>query len=164
MGSSGYVDWHRLDVMLPWARIDDEQHTYVYAFWLVDYGTANRDHGVGLLKSEGRHPDWFLHADTADHVLAAYTTPTTWISPNFRQVFDNQLSAAPLIAAVLLGTADTMYQTSYDGRLWWCDRGDLTWGGKRLLRRLDRLYERTAILVTFLDRPTDENSSPRDPR
>lgn len=150
--------------MLPWVKVNGQQHTYVYAFWLVDYGTASKDHGVSLLKTSDRHPDWFVHAETADRVLAAYTTPSTWVSPNVRDVFDNHLSASPLLAAVLLGTADVMYMTNSEGRLWWCDRGDLSWSGKRLLRRLDRLYERRAVLVTFLDRPTDENSSPRDPR
>lgn len=158
MGNSGYVDWHRLDRTLPWVKVNNQHHTYVYAFWLVDYGSCKRDHGVALFKAEGRHPDWFVHADTADRVLAAYTTPSTVVSPNFTEVFGNKLSSGPLLASVLLGTSDAMYQLRPDGSLWWCDREDLVRKGKRLLGNLDELYGRKAILVTFLDRPTDENS------
>lgn len=164
LGSSGYVDWHRLDRTLPWIKVNNHHHTYVYAFWLVDYRQPVDDHGVDLLKPEGKqHPDWFVHADTADRVLAAYTTPDTIVSPNFTQVFATDLSSRPLLASMLFGTADAMYMRGSAGQAWWCDPTDLTWRGKLLLKQMDRLYERPSVLVTFLDKPTDENTGPRDP-
>lgn len=148
MGNTGYIDWHRLDRTVPWARHSDDHHSYVYAFWTVDYGRSDRDHGVTVLKQEDRHPDWYLHAESADHVLGAYAPPCTMVSPNFTAVFDNKLSARPLLASMLLGTADAVYHTP--NGMWWADEHDLTRRGKRLLRTVDTLYERPAVLVTFV--------------
>ena len=165
MGHSGLVNFHRLENTLPWVKINGQHHTYVYAFWLVEYGREDRrDVGVDVLKEAGRHPDWFIHADTADQVLVAYLSPDTWVSPNRLHVFDADRAAFPLMGSMLLGTSDAMYQTHPNGRLWWCDYGDLTWKGRLLMRQLNNLYDRRAILVTFLDRPSDENSRPRDSR
>jgi len=165
MGYSGYVDWHRLDRTSWWSRNRAGQHTYVYAFWLVDYGRSDTDHGVTLLKAEGAHPDWFLHAETADQVLAAYTRPSMSVSPNFRHVFGNNLAAKPLLGALLLGTADAVYRTVYEGKdsAFRCTFDDLTRAGKKLMRANNKLYERPAHLVTFVDNVTDENSGSRGP-
>lgn len=162
MGCSGYVDWHRLDRTLPWVRQRHGPRTYVIAFWTVDYGGATRDHGVRLMKDEGRHPDWFLHAESADHVLAAYPHPTSLVGPNFNAVFDKGLlESQPLLASVLLGTADAAYSTL--DRMWWARPGDLTRRGKKLMKDLNRLYERDGTLITFIENATDENIGPRDP-
>lgn len=161
MGCSGYVDWHRLDHTLPWIRYRQGIRTYVFAFWTVHYAGSAPDHGLQLMKDEGRHPDWFLYAETVDHVLAAYPHPKSVISPNFRTVFDNGLQARPLLASVLLGTADAVYR-SLD-RTWWASVEDLTWRGKRLVKQLNRLYERECSLITFVENATDERSGPRDP-
>lgn len=163
MGSSGFVDWHRLDRTLPWVRRNTGQSTYVYAFWLVDYGKADKDTGVSLFKPDGAHPDWFIHSDTADHVLAAYTNPHTLISPNFERVFDNKLASRPLLGSLLLGTTNAAFHGRND-LMWWCSHDDLTWWGRNLLKQFDKLYLRQSILVTFVDRPTDENGGSRDPR
>lgn len=162
MSASGYVDWHRMDRTLTMVRQGPEQSTSVYAFWLVDYGTSERDHGISVLKSHGQHPDWFIHGDKADHVLAAYTPVKTMVSPNFRLVFDNSLAARPLLGSVLLGTSDAVYRVRVErDRLWWASKDDLTRRGRKLLAELNRLYERDAVLVTFIDGVTDENSGPR---
>jgi len=161
VGCSGYVDWFRLDRTLPWIRQRQGLRTSVFAFWTVDYGTSEIDHGVSLVKAEGRHPDWFLHAETADHVLTAYPHPKSMVSPNFKAVFDNSLVAKPLLGAVLIGTADGVYR-SLD-RWWWAGPDDLTWRGKRLMKHLNRLYERDGTLVTFVEGVTDEDNGPRDP-
>lgn len=164
MGSSGYIDWHRLDRTMGWVKHRAGQHTYVYAFWLVDFGRNDRDRGVSLLK-DGTHPDWFIHAETADHLLGAYANPTVSVSPNFTRVFDNHLSSRPLLASLLLGTADSIYKTtSEQDRLWWAAKDDLTRPGKRLLKDMNKLYERDAHLITFIDTPTDERVGPRDSR
>lgn len=162
MGNSGYVDWHRLDRTLPWVKVNQQHHTYVYAFWLADYGTATSDHGVSLFKAEGAHPDWFIHAQTADQVLAAYQ-PASWFSPNHRQAYGPDLAAYPLLGCLLLGTADAMYMRGGADHPWWCDTDDLVLRGRLLLKQMSHLYEREAVLVTFLDRPTDENSAPEVP-
>lgn len=168
MGSSGYIDWRRLDSSLPWIAYRQGYHTYVFAFWLVDYGHNDLDHGITMLKAEDKHTDWFLHAGTADHVLAAYPHPTSLMSPNFHHVFDEGLSARPLLGSLLLGTADACYRTL--DRMWWAGDKDLTRRGRRQLKNLERLYERPAVLVTFVEgritsdpafRPTDENNNPR---
>lgn len=161
MSDSGIVDWGRLDRMLPWIKYRTGQSTSVFAFWLADYGRSRRDHGVTLLKDEGRHPDWFLHSETADHVLAAYPPPKAAISPNYAQVFGDRLHAKPLVAAMLLGTTDACYQMRE--RMWWASHDDLTRKGRRLIRALDDLYERPSVLVTFVEGLTDETSGPRGP-
>jgi hypothetical protein len=162
VGNSGYIDWHRLDTSMPWIRQRQGEHTYVYAFWLVDYGRATKDHGVGLLKNESEHPDWFVHAATADHVLAAYTAPQTIVSPNFQSVFADNLSARPLLGSVLLGSTDCSYRNG-DQFLWWAADQDLTRRGRRLIKDLNQLYLRPPVLVTFVDVPTDGTGGSRDP-
>lgn len=150
--------------MLPWVRRRAGSYTYVYAFWLVEFGSSDVDHGVSLLKPQGSHPDWFIHAKTADHVLDAYTNPKTLVSPNFADVFSNQLKARPLLGSLLLGCTDTAYQNGGAGAVWWCAREDLTFRGRQVIKQLDRLYERSSILVTFVDWATDENDGPRGSR
>lgn len=164
MGGSGYVDWQRMDRTISMFRQAPTSSTSVYAFWMVDYGANDRDHGISVFKDEGRHPDWFIHGDKADHVLAAYTPMKTMVSPNFTKVFDNNLAARPLLGSVLLGSSDCVYRVSSENnRLWWAAERDLTYRGRKLLHVLNRLYERDAVLVTFIDGVTDENSGPRDP-
>lgn len=158
MGSSGLINWHRLDNTLPWVRWRQGERTSVFAFWLVDYGSASKDHGVALLKAEDRHPDWFLHAETADHVLAAYPPPKAAVSPNHHAVFEG-FQSRPLIGSLLLGSIDACYRRME--RMWWASEDDLTWRGKRLLKKLNQLYEREAILVTFVENPADDSGSPR---
>jgi hypothetical protein len=159
VASSGYVDWHRLDQSLPWTRHADKLHTYVYAFWLVDYGHNQYDRGLALFKREGAHPDWFIHADSADELIGAFIRPNMVISPNFTQVFENNLTSRPLLAAALLATNNAVYRR--EGQMWWAHRSDLTRMGRRLLKQMDRLYERPAVLVTFIDHATDEDGGPR---
>jgi hypothetical protein len=161
VSDSGIIDWGRLDRLLPWVKYQHGYATYVYAFWLVDYGRNERDHGVALLKAEGRHPDWYLHAETADHVLAAYAPPKAFVSPNFEKVFGDKLQAKPLLGSLLLGTNNACYKRM--DQMWWACEADLTYKGRRLLRRLDHLFERRHILVTFVEGPTDEASGPRGP-
>lgn len=161
MGSSGYIDWHRLDTTIPWVRCRTGEHTYVYAFWLADYGRNPTDHGVSLLKGEAEHPDWFVHASTGDHVLTAYTPPGTIVSPNAGLVFAGHGAARPLLAGVMLGSVDCIYRTT--GGMWWASEDDLTRRGKRLLKNLNELYLREPVLVTFVDAATDGNGGSRDP-
>jgi hypothetical protein len=163
VSNSGIIDWDRLDRSLPWIKYRTGYSTSVFAFWLADYGRSRRDHGVTLLKAQDRHPDWFLHAETADHVLAAYPPPKSSISPNYSQVFGVGLQAKPLLASMLLGTADAYYQMR--DRMWWADHHDLTRRGRRLITNLDHLYERCSVLVTFVEgkSPSDETSGPRGP-
>lgn len=161
MSDSGIIDWNRLDRLLPWIKYRTGYSTSVFAFWLADYGRSRRDHGVTVLKPEGRHPDWFLHSETADHVLDAYPPPKSSISPNYTQVFGDKLHAKPLLAAMLIGTTDAYYQQRE--RIWWASHDDLTRKGRRLIRKLDGLYERPSVLITFVDGPTDESSGPRGP-
>jgi hypothetical protein len=164
MSGTGYIDWQRMDRTILMHCQIPASSTSVYAFWLVDYGHHDRDHGLGLLSSEGQHPDRFLHGDKADHVLAAYTPVKTMVSPNFTKVFDNNLAARPLLAATLLGTSNAIYRVrTENNRLWWAADRDLTRHGKKLIRTLNQLYERDAELVTFIDGVTDENYGPRDP-
>lgn len=146
-----------------WVRQRTGHHTYVFAFWLVDYGRNETDRGVGLLKEDGTHPDWFVHADSADHVLGAYANPKTLVSPNFDRVFDT-LSSKPLLAAALLGTADAVYRTANEDRLWWAADPDFTRAGKKLIKDMNKLYERDAHLVTFIEAPTDGTTGPRGSR
>lgn len=163
MGQTGYIDWHKLTAGRDWAEVKDTRHTYVYAFWPVDYGRSDVDHGVTLLKNEDLHPDWFVHAEEADSVLAAYCRPQTIVSPSFADVFDVNLAARPLLAAALLGTSSTRYVSADGRRAWWCTSDDLTRRGKKLLKDLNQLYLRTPVVVTFVDGPTDGNTGPRDP-
>lgn len=166
MGCSGYINWHRLDRTLGWVKNRSGYHTYVYAFWLADYSWLadrghSRDAGVAMFKDHP-HPDWFVHSETADHILVAFTPPDSYASPNVTDVFENNtLASRPLLGSLLLGTSDTVYLSEQD-QYWWAHRDDLTWIGRRVLKALDRLYEREPVLVTFVDAPTDESGSPRD--
>lgn len=161
VGDSGIIDWQRLDRTITWIKDRQCQATFVYAFWLFDYGRNARDHGVSLLKAEDKHPDWFVHAETADKILDAHTSPKSSISPNFLSVFPDALSSRPLLGSLLLGSNDSCYKRQDE--MWWACESDLTRGGRSLLKKLDHLYERRHILVTFVESPTDEASGPRDP-
>jgi hypothetical protein len=162
LSDSGYIDWHSLTRARPWLETRKGQ-TYVYAFWSVDYGSSNVDRGVSLLKRDDRHPDWFLYAEQADHVLTAYCHPNTLVSKNFMDVFDSSLSARPLLASILLGTANAAYVSLDEKQHWNCSVDDLSRRGKRLVKDLDLLYLRAPTLVTFVDLVTDEQDGPPSP-
>lgn len=156
LSDSGYIDWHKLSRHPQWTPGADGQ-TFVYAFWLVDYGRAARDHGVTLLKDEGRHPDWFVHADRADQVLAAYCQGSPIVSHNFGDVFDHAMFARPLLASVLLGTLDGTLRDGPD-RYWTCEPQHLDRRGQRLVKDLSMLYLRQPHIVTFIDvKPMKDN-------
>lgn len=157
--SSGYINWHRLEARLGWGRHRQGGKTYIAAFWTVDYGRNKRDTGVGLLKN-GDHPDWFLHADAADTLVAAYLPDKAAASPNYAEVFDSDWVARPLLGSVLLGSTDAVFRSRT--QWWWASSDDLTRHGQSLIKKLDRLYEREAHIITFIERPTDEASGPRD--
>lgn len=153
MGSTGYVDWHRITRGPFIGDLRAGLQTSVFAFWTVDYGRSTRDRGVTLLKAEGGHPDWFIHADRADHVLAAYAHPQSMVNAGFMQVFDT-LQSKPLLGSLLLGTSNLYYK--HIGRddpdaAWFASRDDLTRAGRKLLARVDDLYLRPATIVTFID-------------
>lgn len=149
MGNSGIIDWTRLDRLPSWTHRADGQFTFVFAFWLVDYGRSNHDDGVAVLKPGSEHPDWFLHAENADHVLAAYYPPKASVSPNYGMVFGDKLQTRPLLGSLLLATTDGVYERN--GEMWWAGTADLTFRGRRLVKKLDRLYERPHHLVTFVE-------------
>lgn len=161
MGCSGFLDWHRLERTHPWT-VDAEHHTSVFAFWCADYSTPQYDLGLRILKrGDGQHPDWFIHSDTADNVLAAYIPANALVSPNFRTVFHDGAYARPLLGAVLLGTSDATFRSG--DSMWWASFDDLTRRGKRLVADLNRLWERRAFLITFVDRTSDEDGVPEAP-
>lgn len=159
MGHSGYIDWHAVSRKKPGAHTSAGQ-SYVYAFWLVDYGRASADEGVRLLKGEDRHPDWFLHAENADGVLAARArTGTLLDTAGWDKVFGAPMSR-PLLASVLLGTANRVHHEDATSAFWQCTEADLTWRGKRLVKEMTLLYLRAPVLVTFLDPAADEDDGP----
>lgn len=161
MGNTGYVDWHRLTrTQQPWTA-SAAGHTSVFVFFPVDYGRNNRDHGVSLLKNEGLHPDWFVHAERGDQVLDAYCQPDTMVSPNYQAIFSDDHASKPLLAGILLGTSDREY-ISNEYR-WHCTKSHLTRAGKKLIKELTGLYLREPAIITFVDKVTDEDSGPRDP-
>lgn len=162
MGSTGYIDWHRITRPPFIADQRSGLQTCVFAFWTVDYGRSDTDHGVTLLKREGGHPDWFIHSDTADQVLAAYAKPDSIVNPAYTEVFD-ALAAKPLLASVLLGTSAICYREvgvhSSPGQLWWASEKDLTRPGRKLMKALTDLYLRPPTLVTFINpRPMKEGN------
>lgn len=159
MGESGYIDWISIAANPHW-EATGEGTSYVYAFWLADYEQSDQDDGVQVLKAPGTHPDWFLHARTADQVLSGVCPPGVMVSDNYAAVFDElggRFWAKPMLASVLLGTADTIYATPERTEYWWCGYWHLTRRGKRIVRELTMLYQRGVHLVTFLDmRPMKE--------
>lgn len=148
VGHTGYIDWQRLARTRTWSAAGG--NTFVYAFWLADYGRNTSDHGVGLLKGEGAHPDWFLYADNADKVLFSVLPDGLELSPNAVEVFDTTLTSAPIVASTLLGSAASTYVSSAN-QYWWAAHNDLTRAGKRLVKELSMLYLRAPVLVTFLE-------------
>lgn len=150
MGHTGYIDWHRLARTKPW--IDTEEgRSFVFAFWLADYGRTDKDHGLGLLKGEGSHPDWFLYADTADRMLFSVGVDDLIVSPNITEVYDTHLTSRPLIASILLGTAQATYAAPDHSAYWWASVRDLTRPGKRLVKEISMLYLRPPVIITFLE-------------
>lgn len=150
MGHTGYIDWNRLSRTFTDTRYGN---TFVCAYWLVDYGRNQHDHGVSLLKGEGSHPDWFINAERADLTLRASVGLSITASPNVTEVFDtdqfdSSWTAKPLLASVLLGNADTTYVK--DGHYWWCAMQDLTRPGRRMVKDLSMLYLRPPVIVSFL--------------
>lgn len=136
--------------------------TSVFAFWTIDFGRSDADHGLTLLKREGGHPDWFVHSDAADQVLAAYAKPDSIVNPGYAEVFEN-LAAKPLLGSLMLGTSSLSYREvgmhSPPGQLWWCSEKYLTRSGRKLLARISDLYLRPAVLVTFINpRPMKEGN------
>lgn len=150
MNHSGYVDWHTVMRTSPWVPCSEGQ-TFVYAFWLVDYGRNRRDHGVALLKPEGAHPDWFLHAERADHLLTAYLPEFCPASPSASEVFDARGLAKPMIGSILLGTASVIYASPSRSAFWSCQPEHLERRGQRIVKDLTTLYMREPLIVTFVD-------------
>lgn len=147
MSHSGYIDWHRISRHGTDTR---QGSTVVFAYWLVDYTTNIADDGVTVLKHEGEHPDWFLHADHADQLVFSVGVDELIPSPNVGEVYDTHLTSRPLLATVCLGTAAATYQAP-DGDYWWCALGDLTRAGRRVVKELSMLYLRSPVIVTFMD-------------
>lgn len=156
MTSSGYIDWHRLQRT---HAASADLHTYVFAYWLADGDISpSRDAGLAILKPHGHHPDWFLHAASADENVYAVIDETVQVaSHTVYDVFPHgRRVAKPLLAAVLLGTARFAFAD------WSCERDDLTRSGTRLVQKLDQLYLRPSVIVTFGQVPTDGTAGSRD--
>lgn len=156
MLDSGYINWFRLNQT--WYDTG-QGSTFVYAFWLADYTQRGRDHGVGILKPENAHPDWFVHAESAESVVFS-VTPGDWvISPNLTDVYDTHdthdthLTSRPVLAAVCLGTSDAVYANARRTAYWWCGYDDLIRPGKKLIQRLTDLYLRPPVILTYLNLP-----------
>lgn len=162
MGYSGYIDWQRLR-RAPWHNTR-EGSTYVYAFWPVDHGRSRTDHGISLLKAEDSHPDWFLHAEHAGHLLTGTVDPDEVVSPNFATVFTEQLNTRPLLGSLLLATSSATYAQPDRNRYWWCAPQDLTGPGRRLLKATSTLYLRQPVLLTFLSLVPMRQVVPEAPR
>lgn len=149
MGQSGHIDWHNIARRPQWVDTADGT-TFVYAFWTVDYTHHDTDHGVALLKGEGRHPDWFVHSDRADHVLFCVQPHDMYLSANYREVYGAG-DTRSLLGAVMLGSIDATFALSDRSRYWTCTPDDLTRRGTRLVNELSMLYLRPPVLVTFID-------------
>ncbi len=148
MSHSGYIDWHRL---ARYGTDTGQGGTAVFAYWLVDYTRSEADAGVTVLKHEGAHPDWFLHADHADQLVFSVGADELVASPNVAEVYDTNLTSKPLLASICLGTAAATYRSPDSAGYWWCAMNDLTRPGRRLIKELSMLYLRTPVIVTFMD-------------
>jgi hypothetical protein len=161
MGESGYINWDMIAALPHWQPRREGQ-TYVYAFWLVDFDQSPNDDGIALLKRDG-HPDWFLHADTADRLLSGSCPPGVMVSENYSAVFDEiggRFRLKPLVASVLLGTSDVVYATADRSEYWTCGYWHLARRGKRIVRDLTMLYLRAVHIVTFLNMDPMNESTP----
>lgn len=159
MGATGYINWD-LIAQLPHWETTREGTTFVYAYWLVDYGVSPYDDGVRVFKRDSAHPDWFIHSDKADRILTSQCLPDLMVSDNYRNVFDERggrFHAKPLLASILLGTSDAVYATHDRRDYWTCAYWNLDRRGKKMVRDLTILYQRGVQIVTFLDlRPMKE--------
>ncbi len=168
MGFSGLIDWHRLMRTEPW-RAHSGSHTFVYAFWMVDDGTPTAEAGISIIKRRGTHPDWFIHADAADTVLSTAILPDLHVGPGHHQVVDSSFRSRPMLAAMLLGTADFVLRDTSGQQYWHAAESDIHRPGWRIVEKLNNLYLRPCQLLTFLHDTTDETgnsgagSDPRPP-
>lgn len=162
MGESGYINWDMV-AENPSCVPTDLGQTYVYAFWLVDLGQAGRDDGVRIFKGDGpSHPDWFLHAETADELLLGVCPPGVLVSNNYSSVFEHKggrFILKPTVGAVLLGTKNVVFTSPDRSDYWSCGYWHVNRRGKRILKDLTTLYQRQVHIVTFLDmRPMNEST------
>lgn len=151
MAQTGYIDWQRLARSPHW-QDTNEGVTFVYAFWMADYGYPRGDAGLAMLRDNGAHPDWFCAGQHVDQVIAAGVGPGDVISPNMVAVFDDNLISRPLLASVCLGSASSTFATAENAAgYWWCADRDLNRKGRRVVKELTGLYLRPPVLLTFLD-------------
>lgn len=154
MNRTGPIEWNTVQRS---NTINFSAHTYIYAYWLADTEHGRiPDAGLGILKPVGGHPDWFVHASHADKHLSAFSgIGIARVSQSYFDVFTHDRISQPLLASMLLGTADFVVEG------WFCGREHLTSGGRNLLRKMDGVYLRPGILVTFQQTPADESFGPR---
>lgn len=157
MSESGYIDWHRL--CQSW-QDTGEGSTFVYAFWLSDHRLSGPDPGLTILKKQGAHPDWFIHADSADCVLYSVCRRDWVVSPNLTEIYDTHLTSRPALASVCLGTTDAVYADASRTSYWWCGYDDLIRPGKKLIRQLSTLYLRPPVILTYLSLSPMSPSAP----
>ncbi len=67
-----------------------------------------------------------------------------------QHIYDTLDSAHPVLAAVILGTSGTCWADN-EGNPWQATTANLTSRGRALVVALNALYDREAVLVTYLD-------------
>ncbi len=178
VGATGYVQWP--EGIDGW-RDSGEGGMWVVAFWLAEFSvevcepmfdpaadlpeedrgrmhTFRRDPFVRCHGPESTialpFPDSVASAEEADRV---YRDPPAPLPPSGhvrleveQHIYDTLDAAHPVLAAVVLGTAGTAWEDA-EGSYWQATTENLTSRGRAIVVALNALYDRQAVLVTYLD-------------
>ncbi len=156
-GATGYVNWPEgLD---GW-RASGEGGMWVAAFWLCELGEDDQD---PFVRCHG--PEYTIALPFPDSVATALPADRLYRDdlkldlpwepePTRMQVeqhaYDQMDAAHPVLAAVVLGTSAICWSDG-EGNYWSATTEELTSRGRALVVALNALYDRQAIVVTYLD-------------
>ncbi len=141
MNHTGCINWPRTGE-LNW-RDTGEGSMFVFAYWLRDY----KFEGMDLFDQEARGSDWFLRGTDADVVRIWPGGDDVHASPNIAHIDDGD----GILAAVCLGSSAGVYHSPMRDGYFWAGMSDLNAAGRKLVSALSGLYERSPVLITYLD-------------
>jgi hypothetical protein len=118
-------------------------HALIYSSSSADPFANNAETALGVLLRGGP----VFSADVADPGAELFGDPAnSWDSSSA-----DTCASFGLLACVCLGSSGGSFWNERDQQYWAAAREHLTAEGRDLLRNLERLYDRSAVLLTTLD-------------
>lgn len=130
-----------------------------YVRWPTHFSVADAGCSVVAVVMEGEFGrDPFVRTLDGVNVTLRYANPH--VSEELRKALwpgigdpgdgAERYTSTEVLAAVTLGTCGAALWDKARGDVWCCERSDLTPDGEALVAALERLYGRSAVLVTFI--------------